>query len=436
MTEVEKASQKVKRISLVNDAPMQVTKEDAINEKPTPINTRTSNPSMCPNLHHLKLWKRREFNSYSMENDQDSSNKEQQEPSIDTSPSAPKVHPMVAQLKAQLYQQRHILNNLEVERSQYKIDIQSLNDRLGQMKTKIQQRSEARQQLETNYREHLQSMRATSDDLESISLKLKQLKAKIRTLADELLEQVDPVTATNALRTFWLNLSDCIEGMGSPLPLHRVRLLTEKFMMDVLVQNMNLNVFPGLSVTDHYNDLSFWLEKYDTSFSTRLRQEMALVLVKKNTTGNDIHKKLHEAVQANWKFLYGGLIKAYPFMYHFDKHESDTRKHYGAKVQVLVEHAMALGIAMKGQEVDVAAAETRERAQHFDGALMIDEDGQSSGIVDFCICPPFVVYGPEVYTLEKGRVLCSPVSSSTKTKANSKGGYSMDLPASTSPVST
>ncbi|KAI8093898.1 uncharacterized protein BX664DRAFT_279085 [Halteromyces radiatus] len=334
-----------------------------------------------------------------------------------TEPPAPApVHPLVAQLRSQLYQRRHVLDNLEVERSQYKIDSQSMQERLEQMKVKIQQRSEAQQQLETNYREHLQSMRATMDDLDSISSKLKQLKKLIRELADELLEQADPVTATRALRTFWLNLHDCIESMGSPLPLHRMRMLTEKFMMDVLVQNMNLNVFPGLtSLSDDYNDMAFWFEKYDPAFSTRLRQEIALVMVKKNkTSGNEIHKRLHEAVQANWKFLYGGLIKAYPFVYQHDKHEPDTRKHYGAKVQVLVEHSMALGFAMKGQEVDVAAAETRERVQLFDEALMVDEDGQTSGVVDFCVCPPFVVYGSKVYTLEKGRVLCSPSTDNTK----------------------
>ncbi|ORZ05478.1 hypothetical protein BCR42DRAFT_384628 [Absidia repens] len=354
-------------------------------------------------------------------------------------PAAPQVHPLVAQLKQQLYQQRHVLDHLEVERSQYRLDNQSLKDRIGQMKTKVQQRTEAQQQLENNYREHLQSMRATPDDLASISAKLKQLKKKIRELADELLEQADPVTATNALRTFWLNLHDCIEGMGNPLPLHRVRMLTEKFMMDVLVQNMNLNMFPGLAISDHYNDLSFWLEKYDTTFaSTRLRQEMALVMVKKNTSGSDIHRKLHEAVQSNWKFLYGGLIKAYPFVYQYDKHEPDTQKHYGAKVQILVEHAMTLGFAMKGQEVDVAAAETRERAQLFDGSLMVDEDGQTSGVVDFCVCPPFVVYGPTVYTLEKGRVLCSPAPASSKPSdgKDTKDAYKTDSPTNAVPTST
>ncbi|KAI8337597.1 hypothetical protein BC941DRAFT_396486 [Chlamydoabsidia padenii] len=319
---------------------------------------------------------------------------------------APQTDLLVSQLQAQLHQQRHILNQLEVERSQYRHDTISLEDRIRQMNTTIQQRAASQQQLETNYRQHLESLRATPDDLTTISQKLKDLKKKIRDLADELIKQADPVVATHALRTFWLNLHDCINNMGDPLPLHRLRMLTEKFMMDVLVQNMNLNVFPGLTILDHYNDMAFWLERYDTyGFATRLRQEIALVMCKENNSL--IQQKLQDASYSNWKFLYGGLVKAYPFIYQHDKQERVAQKQYAHKIQGLVELAMVLGFAMKGQEVDVAAAETRERVQAFDPDLMVDEDGQTSGIVDFCICPPFVVYGETIYTLEKGRVLCS-----------------------------
>ncbi|CAO3610881.1 unnamed protein product [Cunninghamella echinulata] len=330
-------------------------------------------------------------------------------------PAIPQVHPLVAQLKQQIYQQRHVLDNLEVERSQCKIDIQSLQERINQTKIKSQQRIEAQKQLETNYHEHLQSMRATPDDLKSIKLKLKQLKSKIRELADELLEQADPVVATQALRIFWLNLRDCIESMGDPLPLHRVRMLTEKFIMDVLVENMNLNLFPGLSQMDAYNELATWFEKYDTDFSIRLRQEMTLVIVKKNIRGSDISKEISAANQHKWRFLYSGLVRAYPFIYQFDKQEPNLSQHFGAKVHNLVELSMDLGFAIKGQEVDIAAAETKEKVQLFDPLYMIDEDGQTSGTVEFCICPPFVVYGTNHIVLERGRVLCFPTQQNNNT---------------------
>ncbi|KAI8366783.1 uncharacterized protein BYT42DRAFT_143145 [Radiomyces spectabilis] len=322
-------------------------------------------------------------------------------------PVKPQVHPAVTKLKAQLALQRRHLEGLEIERQQYKAESKALEDRLQKTKEKMQQREQARIQLEKNYNDHLRSMRATNDDLDSIADKLRQLKQQIANLADELMDRLDPVVATQALQTFWLNLQDPIQEMGSPLPLPRIRMLTEKFIMDVLVQNMNLNVFPGLQVADEYNQLQYFFEKHDPAFSIRLRQEIALVVVAKNIRGNDVHQSLYQAVQNNWKFLYGGLIKAYPSIYQYDKAETDVRKQYGAKVQMLVEHSMALGFAMKGQEVDIAAADTRERVQPFNPELMIDQDNRNSGIVQFCICPPFVVYGSQIRALEKGRVLCS-----------------------------
>ncbi|KAI8071037.1 hypothetical protein BC940DRAFT_295093 [Gongronella butleri] len=331
-------------------------------------------------------------------------------------PQPPQMHPLVAHLRAQMYHQRRYLDSLEVERSQYRMDIQSLSEKLAQVKTRIRQRDEARQQLQRNYNDHLKSIRATNDDLESILAKLKQLKQLIRELAEELMEQGDPVTATAAIRTFWMNLHDRIDAMGNPLPLHRLRMLTEKFIMDVLIQNMNINDFPGLPISPAFLDLTFWFDKYQPEFSTRLRQEVTATVVKTNVPpDSDTYTAMQKACHKNWRTLYGGLIRAFPFIFQYDKHETDTRKHYSSKVRRLVERSINLGFAMKGQEVDVAAAETRERQQMFDPLLMIDEDGQTAGIVDFCICPPFVVYeGNKMYTLEKGRVLCSPQEDADK----------------------
>ncbi|KAF7726479.1 hypothetical protein EC973_008714 [Apophysomyces ossiformis] len=313
----------------------------------------------------------------------------------------------VAALKAELSRQRQVLEQMEREKEQYQNDSQMLQDRIARINEKTNQRTEDIKSLQQNYDNHLRSMRATDDDLQSIAEKLRTLKQLIRELANELQGHVDPVVATRALSTFWLNLHDQIKRMCEPnLPPHRIRMLTEKFIMDVLVQNLNLNVFPGLEITEPYNQLQSFLETHNPSFAIRLRQELALVVAEKNAKGSDIDQALHNAVQNNWKYLYGGLTKAYPFIYQHDKAEPDVRKHYGAKVQVLVEQAVALGFAIKGQEVDITASDIREGIQRFDPDIMVDEDGLSSGIIEFCICPPFVVITPPYRPLEKGRVLC------------------------------
>ncbi|KAI9027319.1 hypothetical protein CLU79DRAFT_741334 [Phycomyces nitens] len=320
----------------------------------------------------------------------------------------------VAALKACLAKQRLVLDKLELEKHQYEQDNVHLAEQLSQLHRKGDQRDTDMSQLKVNYDNHLCSMRATEDDLDTIGAKIRLLKESISRLAGELMEQADPVIATNALCTFWLNLSSSIDelkqGPDKVLPFHRMRMLTEKFIMDVLIQNLNVSFFPGLSTaaTSAYNELCTFFRQYDKEFAIRLRQELALVVVKSKGQKETIDKELHDTLQSNWKYLYGGLSKAYPFLYQHDKSEPDVRKHYGAKIQKLVEQAVTLGCAIKGQEIVITGADVREGTQHFDTNFMVDEDGQTSGVVAFCICPPFVVLSDPYRCLEAGKVLCKP----------------------------
>ncbi|KAI9482538.1 hypothetical protein BDB00DRAFT_857548 [Zychaea mexicana] len=320
----------------------------------------------------------------------------------------------VVPLKAQLERQKRILENLQVEQQHYEKDNKVLSEKLDALKAKYTQRAQDMKQLQENFDEYLKALRATGDDLDSVGEKIENLKQDIRDLASILVERGDAEAATKALSTFWLNLNTAIVGMGSPLPKHRLQMLTEKFMMDVLVQNLNLNVFPGVDNVDEYNRLQYWLEDNISDqhafFPVRLRQETALMVVKKEMDkDSDVHRSRHTTLQNNWKYLYSGIVKAFPFVYQHDKAEADVRKHYGAKVQLLVEQAINLGLAIKGQELDVTAAAVTEGEQAFDPEIMEDEDGQTSGTVGFCICPPFVVGNPApIRTLIKGRVLCNP----------------------------
>ncbi|KAI9491837.1 hypothetical protein BDB00DRAFT_748597, partial [Zychaea mexicana] len=305
------------------------------------------------------------------------------------------------QLKAELARQRYCLENLEIERQQYRLDSRALTDRIAKVQERLQQRQEARHQLEGNYNEHLRGLRATDDDLASISGKLRQLKAMIAHLADDLLENVDPKRATGALRNFWLNLKQPIEQMGALLPLNRIRMLTEKYMMDYLIPNMTPHFFPGLSVEKDYIALEYWLRNHDRYTATRLRQELAKSVVA------DAQRLLAKPIKQAAHGLYSNLNEAYPYMQQYDNTESDPEKRYETKVRKLVEYSIALGFAMKGQEVDIVATVVQEGVQPFNHVTMVDEEGLTSGIIEFCICPPFVIYDTMPYTvLEKGRVFC------------------------------
>ncbi|ORZ01493.1 hypothetical protein BCR43DRAFT_180890 [Syncephalastrum racemosum] len=338
---------------------------------------------------------------------QEQQQQQQQQQQIQEEDEQPSITPeqaQIARLQAELAARHHYLETLEIERQQHQLDNGALVDRLGKVRERAVQRHNERVALENNYQEHLRSLRATPDDLTTISAKLRRLKDTIANLADDLVENVDPVRATKALRGFWLNLREPIERLGNPLPLNRIRMLTEKYMMDFLMQYMTPNVFPGLKVDpSDYFLLEYWVRSLDKALATRLRQEIALVLVKQEGD------RLRHTAQHNASILYANLREAYPYIQQMDSVTDDPQARYDAKVRGLIDLSMEIGFAMKGQEADIVATVIEEGKQMMNPVYMDDEEGQLQGTIEFCLCPPFVIYDTPVTVLEKGRVFCSPL---------------------------
>ncbi|KAI8083799.1 hypothetical protein BDF21DRAFT_360636 [Thamnidium elegans] len=330
------------------------------------------------------------------------------------SPSSPDIPtptfvPHMDQIMKELIQKNDHLRRLNDELAHYKRANADLAEKERMAQERMVNRKKDQKQLLDNYNEHIRSRRATSDDVNSIHRKLKELKAMIKSLSIELGNKCDPVVAGKSIGSFWVNLNEAIVKLGDPLPLPRVIMLTEKFLMDVLVQNMNYNTFTGLKISQPYTQLQMWFEKYDPSFCTRLRQEMAKVVVSGNEPNSDIQLEILKLNRRMYASLYSSLLKAYPFIEQHDANEKDNKKLYSTQLRMMVDQASNIGYAMRGQEVEIAAAAVDEGTENFDPKTMIDEDGQTSGIIQFCVCPPFIVYGARVELLEKARVLCKPL---------------------------
>ncbi|KAI8337275.1 hypothetical protein BC941DRAFT_427224 [Chlamydoabsidia padenii] len=354
----------------------------------------------------------------------------------------------IPELRQEVEQKQRILQRLEEEKRQQEEDNQRREQDLQRLQQRTQDRIIATTQLQTQYDTHLASLRATSDDLASVRNKVIQIQQNITDLADRLLPHASTDTTSVALASFWLNLRQVIEPM-CPLSPTTMRHLTEKFIMDVLVQNFNLSEIAGCTCSDDYAQLALWFLDHDTDdkrllspsshsitsssssssicssaatlglsdamiFSIRLRQQVASTVVAAQQHDETVKQELQQVVQGHWKYLYGGLAKAYPYIYHHDTTlETDVRKHFGAQIQGLVEQAVALGFAIKGLEMDITAADVQEGTQQLDLALMDDLLGNKSGIIQFCISPPFRIFNQHD-PLVKGKVLCASTTTNTK----------------------
>ncbi|KAG1494216.1 hypothetical protein G6F46_008512 [Rhizopus delemar] len=311
-------------------------------------------------------------------------------------------------------QRRALLRELEAEKAQDENENKRLEDQLNKLQKKVKQRAEDMKILENNYQLHLQSMRCSDNDPKSISIQLIELRAEIKKLAQELLPFAEPKTTTEKLSTLWLNLTETIERLGDPyLSPERILLLTEKFMMDVLVQNLNTNHFPGLSCHAEFLEIQDWFDHHDPSsfFLVRLRQELSLLIV--NSKTDDVEERRKKSVERNWHHIYRGLQKSYPKSYLSAPADNvgllKKQQAYSLSLRQLVEKVVDLGYAIKGQEAYITAMDVKEGVQTFDANVMEDEDGQKSGTIALCISPPFVIKVSDHYEpLVKGRVLCFP----------------------------
>ncbi|KAI7902525.1 uncharacterized protein BX663DRAFT_435699 [Cokeromyces recurvatus] len=309
-----------------------------------------------------------------------------------------------------IQQQRNVLKELDAQKALYSSDVNTLTEQLNNIKEKIKQRTTDMDILQKNYQLHLKSVRSSDDDPQSIAQKLLYLRQQIQLLAAELLPYAEPYKTGENLSILWLNLGPFIDRLGKPLSAERTQMLTEKFMMDVLVQNLNIHIFPGLSCNSEFLELQQWFEHHDPSsfFPTRLRQELSMLVVQNNKEQGhgDIQATWKKSADRNWHHLYRGLQKAYPSFFTEEEKKTNT---FSKKLRKLVEYTMNLGSAIKGQEICITAVDVREGVQPFDEQLMEDVDGQTSGIITFCICPPFVVKVSNRFEpLVKGRVLCFP----------------------------
>ncbi|KAI8987076.1 hypothetical protein BDB01DRAFT_784473 [Pilobolus umbonatus] len=316
----------------------------------------------------------------------------------------------------QLIQQRQQeLKELDSHKSMIQIETTRLRKELLKIEVNGERLKRDMDKLNSNYKQHLLEVRGSDDTLETIKQRLVDLRHRIQSLAVDILPYAEPVITTEKLCTLWVNLKGPIEQLGTPLPLNRIQMLTEKFMMDVLVQNLNTNIFPGLSCNQEYNQLQSWFNRYDSTckFPTRLRQEVTMILSKKR--GQDIEDLWKKCVDRTWNHLYRGLQKSYPlFLTHHstviaNSTEESPQHTYSHQLRSLVEDTILLGSIIKGQDVHITAVDVKEGSQLLDTELMDDDDGSTKGVIAFCISPPFVAKVSHHYEpLLKGRVLCRP----------------------------
>ncbi|ORX55128.1 hypothetical protein DM01DRAFT_1335427 [Hesseltinella vesiculosa] len=309
------------------------------------------------------------------------------------------------ELRLRIHDTQRELQKWTDQHQQLQQENSRLEDQLQKSQQRRADRAQALEHLQQQYQNHVRSLRAMPDDLDAIKTKLEKLQQGIGALADRLLPHLSPDHTYQILATFWLNLRDVLVPM-IPFSNSLVRHLTEKFISDVLLQNLTLHDMVGCACSEDYTTMYHWLQDHQLDdLATDLRQHLARSVVR-GQKEQEIKQHLEHTIRQHWKYLYSGLRKAYPFIYQHDtSDQNDLTTHFGAQVQQLVDQAAALGFSMKGFEQDITPTAVEEGTQLLDPDLMDDLNGHTEGIIQFCVSPPFrLVHQP--HPLVKGRVIC------------------------------
>ncbi|RUS12869.1 hypothetical protein BC937DRAFT_86837 [Endogone sp. FLAS-F59071] len=288
---------------------------------------------------------------------------------------------------------------------------EDLHQKLNVVTSKLQQREADYAKIESNFLEYMKIIRPTDDDLSTIRDRFKTLKYTINRLLLSLNKKADRNAATELLSASWDNLQDSVRSLGVPLDHFYINMLMEKLIMDTLVKYVfNVTLYVGLPVNKAYAEVKRWMDERNPQWSLRLRQQLCSLVA------NPKDIETQEAIQVEKsrivELIYCHLVTSYPFIREKDKADaastaSGREKGYYAKVEEIVDKAVYLSLAIRGQDVEIMTIHVREGDESFDPERMtLEQKSKASGVVKFCICPPFQGGDGEHGFLEKGKVFC------------------------------
>jgi hypothetical protein len=312
-------------------------------------------------------------------------------------------------MQHELEQLNELINTRQAEVLQEKKTKERLQHELNEAQRVFKEREVEYSAIEHSFFEHTRAIRATDDDLSTIRDSFKLLKYSIARLIMTLNKKADKSKATAKFVATWPSLTIVDPTTGEMEPSF-VNLLSEKLVHEHLVRNVfSAPIYPGLKVNDAYDALNKWLQAHNSTFSIRLRQQMAAVVAKsKNTENSEIQQSAQkEKIKIATK-IYDDLAEVYhPFLKENDAAVEEEKRYY-TKICDIVDKALKLTIAIRGQEVEISTVSIQEgNQQSFEEETMTEVKGRNNGLVRFCICPTFMGGDREHGFLEKGKVVIS-----------------------------
>ncbi|KAK4512569.1 uncharacterized protein ATC70_003272 [Mucor velutinosus] len=284
------------------------------------------------------------------------------------------------------YEQERELENQQIqkEKDEREEEAKIAGEKLGRLEGLYQsllKELEAKKldyrRMESRFHSHVKNIRNSTDQ---VSIE-QQLRSVIQKVSDLCLPLSDTATAST-LDYFFGYWPDMMQHFfeNEELDTAAISLLTEKLLMDTIMQDiLQTSIHPGVSLNHAFGKIHHWVEKRNTSWAARMKQQISSFVVKQSN-------EEAEAIEAATNRIIDTTSQQLCQIYNVvDAKQTSEIK---LKWSNIVHDALQLNTMIKCQEHPTIEILHIEEGAYYNESTM--ESSREGGVVAFVITPPFV----------------------------------------------
>lgn len=290
------------------------------------------------------------------------------------------------------------LQSMQFELDQQRLEAERLRTSYHALQADLEKKKQEYNKMEANYYSYLRQIRATDDDLSTIQVETSHLLSQISNMCMSLRSKLNRKACTEFVEQRWPDLVDALRkklletddtkdenDATVELDSGYLGLLVEKFIVETIIERiLSQPIHPGLSVNEAFSQVQGWMQKRNSEWAARLRQQMSALAVKQlDDEAQSVKDTIDKIIQ--------DLVDQITQLCNQTNKDAGVEK----KIQNIITRAAKLNLAIKGQELPVTTLTIEEGVAEFNGDRMkAASKGKSEGTVFAVISPPFTASDP------------------------------------------
>lgn len=254
--------------------------------------------------------------------------------------------------------------------------------------------------METRFYSHVKSLNSTEKEEPSVYPIIQQMISQINNLCSLLEKYMKQDITIDLLCLAWPQHTvtlDIIKTHFHPNQLRDnsiVSLLTERFIMDIIMQHiLQTSIHPGVSLNRSFETIHDWIDKRNTSWASRLKQQITNFIVSQSSEqASEIESKKQKIIS----LLSDSLSHMYDTADHLDL--------FNTQITEIIQLAMQLNLAIKLQQQDTLEILSLQQGSKFNENIM-NSVNQGTELI-LVITPPFVANGTQPFIIP-AKVYCA-----------------------------